>query len=285
MEWSPQQAGSFYVYRHVRSDDGTPFYIGKGTGRRAHTKSRRNSHWGNIASKHGFKVEMLAQGLTEELAFLTEIEAIDKYERLGVALCNMTTGGEGQRPTGAALDRQIERNRAMWASGHFKERHRAAQIARWSSESARAAQKSTLIASYASIGLRDKISSAVRNAHKADATISQRIGAANRLRLSTPKEKTRLSAEMSARMADPATREKIRNEVRERSARPVVCESAKLNFPAIADAVVWLRSIGHSKAADAAVIHACSGRKKTAHGHKWLYTAVTRAAERVTVVV
>lgn len=84
----------FYVYAHKRADDGSVFYIGKGTKRRAYNKSR-NSHWKNIVAKHGYTIEFLATGLDEEFAFLVEQEAIDLYRRRGFVLANKTDGGEG----------------------------------------------------------------------------------------------------------------------------------------------------------------------------------------------
>jgi hypothetical protein len=34
----------YYVYQHVRSDTKAPFYVGKGTGKRAHDMERHNFH-------------------------------------------------------------------------------------------------------------------------------------------------------------------------------------------------------------------------------------------------
>lgn len=86
----------YYVYEHIRPDTGAVFYVGKGRGYRATTRSKRNAHWQNVVKKaNGVKVRYLAKDITEELAFLCEAEAIDKYRRLGVYLVNKTDGGEG----------------------------------------------------------------------------------------------------------------------------------------------------------------------------------------------
>lgn len=86
----------FYIYEHIRPDTGTVFYVGKGRRGRAATYSNRSAHWNNVVNKSGGReVKYLAKDLDEELAFLCEIEAIDKYRRLGIKLVNKTNGGEG----------------------------------------------------------------------------------------------------------------------------------------------------------------------------------------------
>jgi len=97
---------NFYVYVHSRLHTGEPFYIGKGRARRAYAPKSRSPHWENIVAKDGgFHVNFLARNIDEELAFLAEMEAIDKYRRLGVKLINLTDGGDGvsgyRNPNGA----------------------------------------------------------------------------------------------------------------------------------------------------------------------------------------
>jgi hypothetical protein len=84
---------------HSRLSTGEPFYVGKGSGRRATSLESRRAHWRNIVAKDGGRyVNIIAHNLDEDLAFLLEMEAIDKYRRLGVDLANRTNGGDG--PTG-----------------------------------------------------------------------------------------------------------------------------------------------------------------------------------------
>lgn len=85
----------FYVYRHIRLDTNTVFYVGKGHGRRAWNKSKRSKYWKNIVNKHGYRVEIIIDGFTEREALDRETEFIKMYKDLGYCEANFTNGGEG----------------------------------------------------------------------------------------------------------------------------------------------------------------------------------------------
>jgi hypothetical protein len=85
------------VYRHIRGDNGQIFYVGRGVPGRA-TKYGRNPHWENIVKKHGYSVEIVAEGLTVAEANAMEIALIARFGRRNLKtgpLVNMTAGGEG----------------------------------------------------------------------------------------------------------------------------------------------------------------------------------------------
>lgn len=89
----------FYVYEHWRLDTDTCFYVGKGSGRRAYSRSMRNVHWKNIVSKlertgFAYEVRIVASGLSEKEAFNLEIDRISFWKDI-VDLANQTDGGEG----------------------------------------------------------------------------------------------------------------------------------------------------------------------------------------------
>jgi len=87
----------FYTYLHCRPD-GTPFYVGKGFGKRSHRFSQgRTAHYKNVIAKYGkenigvfvFPCESEKQALEDEVATIAQLR------REGYALVNLTNGGEG----------------------------------------------------------------------------------------------------------------------------------------------------------------------------------------------
>jgi len=86
----------FYVYVHSRLTTGEPFYVGKGTGRRATNPVNRSNHWKSIVKKDGgFHLSYVANNIEDELSLLLECELIAKYRSNGVKLINQTDGGDG----------------------------------------------------------------------------------------------------------------------------------------------------------------------------------------------
>lgn len=87
-----------YVYIHYRADNLKPFYVGKGKSFRAwHSGvNSRNKWWRFVALKHGVKVEICQDSLSEEDANLLEMWLIAKLRWSGEKLCNITDGGEGR---------------------------------------------------------------------------------------------------------------------------------------------------------------------------------------------
>jgi len=89
----------YCIYRHIRLDTNTTFYIGIGDPkRRPYTKSKRNTYWNNIINKTGYEVQILKSDLTWNDACELEILLISYYGRHNNktgTLCNMTNGGDG----------------------------------------------------------------------------------------------------------------------------------------------------------------------------------------------
>ena len=83
----------YYVYEYLR-EDGTPYYVGKGQGKRW-----RDPHSVAIPPKE--RVKFVQENMLEQDAFNLEVELILKYGRkdLGTGILrNLTSGGEGQTP-------------------------------------------------------------------------------------------------------------------------------------------------------------------------------------------
>lgn len=106
----------FYTYAYLRKGDRTPYYIGKGQGKRAYD------------SKHNVKVPddkdriiFLKQNLTEEEAFNHEKYMIAVLGRkdLGTGILrNLSDGGEGHsNPSPEARRKNAESSRLQWQMG------------------------------------------------------------------------------------------------------------------------------------------------------------------------
>jgi hypothetical protein len=92
--------GKHYVYTHTNPKNNDVFYVGLGTGNRAHNKwAGRNKFWDNYVNKHGFNVEIIADNLTRKQAEKIEMKLIAELGRRqideGGILVNRSSGGEG----------------------------------------------------------------------------------------------------------------------------------------------------------------------------------------------
>ena len=98
----------YYVYKHVRLDNNTCFYIGKGKDGRKDVPNRNLTH-DSICDRHGYKVVIFKDKLNEAEAFKLEEDLIRCYVfKMGYGICikgymnnnnkfltNRTFGGEG----------------------------------------------------------------------------------------------------------------------------------------------------------------------------------------------
>ena len=83
----------FYVYQYLR-EDGSPYYIGKGTGNRAWTKGKNEIGKPQTLDR----IVIIEDGLTDKEAIDLEIQLIQQYGRIDLGtgmLRNKTEGGEG----------------------------------------------------------------------------------------------------------------------------------------------------------------------------------------------
>lgn len=86
------------VYQHRRADNGSIFYVGKASNKYRKDKTQnRNTRWHEIVQEaSGFVSEVVVDNVDEEFSLLAECEYIDKLRKIGVSICNLTSGGQGR---------------------------------------------------------------------------------------------------------------------------------------------------------------------------------------------
>jgi DNA invertase Pin-like site-specific DNA recombinase len=131
----------FYVYALLRSDDLTPFYVGKGMGNRAtwhrqkiKIKKHHNPYLQNYVHKlwrNGLDYCecILCDGLLEDEALGLERIMIAEYRGEGLKLCNLADGGNGA--SGIKHDLWGEKN-PFYGKKHAEESKQA--MSRWKKE-------------------------------------------------------------------------------------------------------------------------------------------------------
>lgn len=84
----------YCVYRHVRLDKNTPFYVGKGKGGR-YKSTLRNKYWHRIVNKYNYKIEIIKDNLSEKEVFDLEQKIIKLYKNFNYCEANLCDGGRG----------------------------------------------------------------------------------------------------------------------------------------------------------------------------------------------
>jgi hypothetical protein len=84
---------NYYIYLHIRLDNGQPFYVGKGKNNRAFVKNGRNSYWNNIVNKYDYDIIILEDNLNEIDSYKLEKYWVKRIGREN--LSNLSDAGKG----------------------------------------------------------------------------------------------------------------------------------------------------------------------------------------------
>jgi hypothetical protein len=107
-----------YVYLHLNADDDQPHHVGVGhTVGRPWGMKRRNTKHKNKVAKHGVRVEIISEDLTDAQAKWWEVRWIKALRNSGYDLTNLTDGGDGTRgythPEDDVMRRALEHSEFM----------------------------------------------------------------------------------------------------------------------------------------------------------------------------
>lgn len=116
MIWQSEMMNNFYVYEHIRKDNGDVFYVGKGRKNRASRTDGRSDFWKRVVNKSGgFSVRLVMENMTEDDAFLLEKQHISQLRAAGARLCNLSDGGEG--PSGVIRTKEYREKMSIAKTG------------------------------------------------------------------------------------------------------------------------------------------------------------------------
>lgn len=258
------QKNDAYVYVHIRASDGTVFYVGKGTKRRAWNRRNRNPWWRSTVAKHGLEVAIVKDGMSESCAFSLERALIRAYSG---TLCNLTDGGEG-----ASGYRHTEETkeimRAMkigYAPKVPIESIRAAarkRVGTKMSDEARA----KMSAAWEGRIITDEWRANISKAHKGRKHSPEHVknqADAQRGRKLTTEQKSHIGSFHKGKKLSP--------EHMAAMSKPVQCSSGEV-FPSVSAAAQWVRDeCGFPKASKTNIIYCLKGVTSVAYGFTWSY--------------
>lgn len=200
-----------YTYMHCRPGQSTPFYIGRGVGRRAWHRGGRNKHWHNVVSKNGFDVHVLAKWPSEKEANDHEIFLINTFRKMGVELCNVTDGGEGargRRQTSEAKAKVSAANKGRTRSAEWREALAQRMRGRTVTDSEREKKRARMTGIEKTPELIESYLPALRAAMQRP-EVRAKISEAAKGRLISEETRAKLSAASAGRKHSPETRAKM----------------------------------------------------------------------------
>jgi len=237
----------FYVYVHRRATDNKIFYVGKGKGRRAYEINNRNNHWKYTFIKHGLIIELVCNFYDEKDAFTLERELISWYGRGN--LCNYTDGGEGLSNPSDETRRKL----SLAHSGRFLPE----RVKRIISEKTKLNWGNPEIRQRKINGINNPISLKKRSDSSKNRVISD---------ITKQKHKDNATLQMPHVKKASADAKKVR----------IQCSNLMI-FDSIKESIIWLKSIGMTKAKHPNIIKVMNGDRSSAYGYSWKYLNIPKS--------
>lgn len=285
---------NFYVYFHRRNDTGEVFYIGKGCGKRAWKKSTRSEWWKRIEAKHGRTVEIFAEGLSENDAFLLESEQIRAH---GIGnLCNLREGGlGGVSPSDETRKKMSESHKGRVVSLETREKNRIASTGRKHSQETKDKLREINLGREGfrhSKETKEKISAKKKGVkfskehcerislskkgvrgHRMSEKLKAIMASIHTGRKHSDESKKKMSESSTGKRHSAKTIEAMTEHNRRNNAlrrKPVSCGNGMI-FEYSGHAEAWLRDNGFPAANRSNISSCCTGKLKTAYGFTWQF--------------
>lgn len=250
----------FFVYLHRRASNGKVFYVGKGCRYRHKSLWNRSQHWKNIVAKHGYTIEVVANGMTEKEAFDLEKKLISKYKDDG--LCNRTLGGEGA--SGVKVSEETKRKHKERRSSH-----------EWRANLSKKARER-----FANPEFRKAHAERIRKQMKSD-IVREKIRQAAIKQFSDPLAREKLRQRALKHFSNPKAIEVSREKALARfdtpekraahaQAKAILCVEANMTFGTSTLAAEWLRATT-GRGDNSQICKACRGIIKSAYGYTWKF--------------
>jgi hypothetical protein len=265
----------FYTYCHLRKNPdgspGTPFYVGKGSGRRAYRAKGRNKHWNHVAAKHGFVVEILARWQSEKEAFDHEVFLISTFRAMGFKLVNLTDGGDGVSGFPVSAERKLHLSRLaakQWSNGALRQEMSEQKKIYFNTAAGRAHLERAVAASQT---IKNKATHrAATIAAMQDPSLRKRLSHMAKTRMQDPELRSKLSECAKAQFADPAARDAA---ALWKGGKPFICVQTGQRFTRQADAA---QQLGLTQPHVSNILH---GRQHMTKGYSFRYEDATPASE------
>ena len=245
-----EESREFYVYKHIRKDNNTAFYIGKGKGSRIY-KPKRNKHYNRIRKKYGCYVVKIKENLTEKEAFALEREIIEDYVFVfgyGINikgyykgynenehLTNCTWGGEGV--SGGQLSEEHKKKISEKVSGE--------KNGMWGKQSPNRGKKGLF---HHSEEVKQKISEKAKGRKCSEET---------KLKISETGKGRKRSEETKRKMSKSFKGRKLSEEHKQKLSKKVICVTTGEIFDCIKDAS------DHYNVAHSNISKCCKGKLKS----------------------